>query len=41
MHDFRERLPKYKPDHKRYDDMVMLHELLQVRAYQVKLLISK
>ena len=30
MDEFQERLPKYKPDHKRYDEMEMLHELLQV-----------
>ncbi|CAB4020247.1 Hypothetical predicted protein [Paramuricea clavata] len=41
MHEFRERLPKYKPDHKRYDELVMLHELLQGNIQRSQLVIEQ
>ncbi|XP_028404332.1 histone deacetylase complex subunit SAP130-like isoform X2 [Dendronephthya gigantea] len=41
MHDFRERLPKYKSDHKRYTDMVSLHELLQGNIQRSQLVIEQ
>lgn len=41
MYEFRERLPKYKPDHKRHDDMAMLHELLQGNIQRSQLVIEQ